>query len=86
MLQVPRWELFMGDRPHCMGPDEQGLRPPIQQIALAESSALPGDVILSREVAEVRALSLYTSPSLCLSLGPPTRPAGMTRSHFWLHM
>ena len=52
--QMPRWELFMGDRPHCLGPDEQGLRPPIQQIALAESSALPGDVILSREAAEVR--------------------------------
>ena len=42
---VPRWEFFIGDRPHHPGPDKHGRRPPIAQvqppcICLQQSSAL----------------------------------------------
>ena len=29
---VPRWEFFIGDRPHHPGPDKHGHRPPIAQV------------------------------------------------------
>lgn len=31
---VPRWEFFIGDRPHHPGPDKHGRRPPIAQVGL----------------------------------------------------
>ena len=42
---VPRWEFFIGDRPHHPGPDKHGRRPPIAQvppscICLQQSTAL----------------------------------------------
>ncbi|KAL0052814.1 hypothetical protein WJX82_008196 [Trebouxia sp. C0006] len=52
---VPRWEFFIGDRPHHPGPDKHGRRPPIAQIGSAEQYAQAGDVILSPEVAAVAA-------------------------------
>lgn len=50
---LPRWELFVADRPHAEELDEQGRRQPFLQIAQAEALAVPGDVIMSPEVAEV---------------------------------
>ncbi|KAL3159729.1 hypothetical protein ABBQ38_010135 [Trebouxia sp. C0009 RCD-2024] len=59
---VPRWEFFIGDRPHHPGPDKHGRRPPIAQIGSAEQYAQAGDVILSPEVAEVTAGHCSVTP------------------------
>lgn len=50
--QLPRWEFFLGDRPHQQV-DEDGNRPTIQQITLIENHAISGDLIVSREVTAV---------------------------------
>ena len=47
---VPRWEFFIGDRPHAPPRDKGSRRQPIEQIGTAETYANPGDVILSPEV------------------------------------
>ena len=47
---VPRWEFFIGDRPHAPQRDKGSRRQPIEQIGTAEAFANPGDVILSPEV------------------------------------
>ena len=47
---VPRWEFFIGDRPHAPQRDKGSRRQPIEQIGTAETYANPGDVILSPEV------------------------------------
>ena len=33
---VPRWEFFMGDRPHAPATDAQGRRQPMVQLAAAD--------------------------------------------------
>ena len=33
---VPRWEFFIGDRPHHPGPDKHGRRPPIAQVCQSQ--------------------------------------------------
>ncbi len=33
---VPRWEFFIGDRPHTSAADEAGVRQPMAQIAAAD--------------------------------------------------
>lgn len=55
---VPRWEFFIGDRPHHPGPDKHGRRPPIAQVgtpcvSLHQSSApLPrGDLSVTGQTA-----------------------------------
>ena len=58
---VPRWEIFIADRPHAEGLDAHGRRQPFDQIAQAEALAMPGDVIVSQEVAEVSSMPLYLS-------------------------
>ena len=30
---VPRWEFFIGDRPHAPPVDKSGMRPPIEQVS-----------------------------------------------------
>lgn len=47
---VPRWEFFIGDRPHVPELDSEGKRQPLTQIAEVDVHANPGDVILSWEV------------------------------------
>ena len=53
---VPRWEFFIADCPHAEPLDDRGRRQPFDQIAQSEALAMPGDVIVSQEVAEVRIL------------------------------
>lgn len=53
---VPRWEFFIGDSPHSEGLGPNNRRQPFDQISQSESLAMPGDVIVSREVAEVGVL------------------------------
>ena len=60
---VPRWELFIADRPHAEELDGNGRRQPFCQISQAEALAMPGDVILSPEVAEVLLCPLTHPPS-----------------------
>lgn len=47
----PRWEYFLGDRPHCGGTDAAGRRPPMAQLAAVEEAAQPGEAMLSWEAA-----------------------------------
>lgn len=63
--ELPRWEFFLGDRPHQLV-DEDGNRPTIQQISLIEGHADPGDLIVSREVTEVRQCTFCTVSMLFL--------------------
>ena len=37
---VPRWEFFIGDRPHHSGPDKHGRRPPIAQVCHSRLACL----------------------------------------------
>ena len=64
---VPRWEFFIADRPHAEEIDEHGRRQCFSQISQAEALAMPGDVIISPEVAEVHALPAGTAQ--CMFVG-----------------
>jgi hypothetical protein len=49
---IPRWEYFIGDRPHAKEYDADNKRQPIAQIAAVEHHAGAQEVILSSEVME----------------------------------
>lgn len=60
---VPRWEFFIGDRPHHPGPDKHGRRPPIAQvgppcICLQQSSAVMRLMVAELCPADLAALQL----------------------------
>jgi hypothetical protein len=55
--KVPRWECFIGDRPMAPTLDAAGRRRCITQIAEIEDLADSGQVVGSREILELLAVS-----------------------------
>lgn len=51
---IKRWEFLIGDMPHAVPDKRHNKTQPLQQIAAVEEHANPGDVIVSKEVIEVR--------------------------------
>ena len=58
---LPRWELFIGDKPHEQCDEELKLRPPMQQIASIEADCIAGAVVVSQETVEVRVQDVHGS-------------------------
>eukprot|EP00803_Ostreobium_quekettii_P001954 evm.model.scf_1325.5 EVM.evm.TU.scf_1325.5 scf_1325:35935-41194(+) len=59
---IPRWEIFIGDRPHYPGRDNNGHRPPIQQIAEIDKFGKPGDIVVSEEIIQIASGEFHYSP------------------------